>query len=112
VDGECTQNLYAICQLIAQRSDNGRKALIEQNILPVVIQLTTSQNVYHIDNACSVLKALAHSGIYRSELINAGVKAAMERITRSVTLNAPCNHLLTKDFFCQSISEIYAQQQE
>jgi hypothetical protein len=88
------QNVYAICQLIAQRSDNGRKALIEQNILPVAIQLTTSQNVYHIDNACGILKALA-----RSKLINANVPAVMERITRSVTLSAPCNHLLTEDLF-------------
>ena len=81
-DGECTQYVYEICQLIAQRSDNGRKALIEQNILPVVLQLVASQSLYHIDNACGILKALAHSGTYRAELITTGVKAAMDRITR------------------------------
>jgi hypothetical protein len=92
VDAECRRYVYEICQLIAQRSDLGRQALIKQNILPVLIQLAAVQMADDVVNSCKILKSLAHSGTYRSELLGAGVKASMDRITRCVAIHGTSYH--------------------
>jgi len=70
--------------LIAQNSDLGRETLIDEAILPVLVRLAADKLAENVVRACDLLKALAHTGTYRSELISAGVKDAVERITRYV----------------------------
>jgi hypothetical protein len=79
---KCRQSVFQICQLIAQNSDPGRKALIDDGILPVLLRLATNHIASNVVNACKILNALAHTGTYRQELITAGVKISMQQITR------------------------------
>jgi hypothetical protein len=79
---KCRQSVFQTCQLIAQNSDPGRKALIDDGILPVLLRLASNHIAGNVLNACKILNALAHSGTYRQELITAGVKDAMQQITR------------------------------
>ena len=83
-DPGCKQFTFKICQEIAQKSDSGRKALIDDDILPVLLRLATSHIGTYVVNACDILNALAYSGIYRETLVEAGAKKAMERIARCV----------------------------
>ena len=83
---ECKQSVFQICDEIAQKSDFGRKALIEDGILPVLVRLATSNIGTNVVNACKILNALAHSGTYRETLIEAGAKKVMEQITRCVSI--------------------------
>jgi hypothetical protein len=85
MDFQCKHLVFEICHLIAQRSDPGRRALIKEEVLPVLIQLAADKTASNVLGACNLLKALAHTGTYRSELMQAGVKEAMGRITRRVT---------------------------
>jgi hypothetical protein len=81
-DVKCRQSVFQICEQIAQKSDSGRQALIDSQILPVLLRLTANHIGSNVVNACKILGALAHSGTYRQTLIEAGVKKAMEQITR------------------------------
>jgi hypothetical protein len=85
LDLQCREFTFEICQLIAQNSDPGRRALIDGNIVPVLVQLSTNTLASNVVNSCNVLNALAHTGTYRSELV--GVKDAMERITKYVPVD-------------------------
>jgi hypothetical protein len=89
--------VFTICQVVAQKSDPGRRALIDGNILPMLLQLAADTNGTNVTNACHVLNALAHTGSYRSELISVGVREAMTRITRSVQLNNLRKRILSDD---------------
>ena len=83
-DPKCKEFAFQICSEIAQKSDFGRKALIDGGILPVVLRLATSNIGINVVNACKVLNALAYSGTYRETLVEAGAKKVMEQITRCV----------------------------
>lgn len=75
--------MFRICELIAQRShDFGRRALIDAGILPELSYLASSQKSFEVVSACRILKALAYSGNFRNAIITAGLKKAMEDITR------------------------------
>jgi hypothetical protein len=74
--------VFEICQLIAQKSDDGRQALVDANVLPELSILASSQIATEVVSACKILKALAHSGICRNAIISAGLKKVMENITR------------------------------
>lgn len=74
--------MFEICQLIAQKSDDGRQALVDANVLPELTILASSQTAIEVISACKILKALAHSGTFRNAIISAGLKKAMENITR------------------------------
>jgi hypothetical protein len=71
--------------MIAQLSDPGRKALIDNEILPVLLRLANDHTPSNVLNACKILRALAHTGTYRPELITERVKPAMQQITRYAT---------------------------
>jgi hypothetical protein len=95
-DIKCRQSVFRICQVIAQNSDPGRKALIDDGILPVLLRLATNHIASNVINACKILKALAHTGTYRQELITAGVKDAMQQITRYaafLSILPSCEHV-------------------
>ena len=79
-DTKCKQFTFKICQEIAQISDSGRKALIDNGILPVLLRLATSHVGTYVVDACKILNALAYSGIYREILVKADTKKAMERM--------------------------------
>lgn len=81
---KCREPVFQICQLIAQNSDPGRKALIDENILPVLQCLATDHIASNVISGCQLLNALAHTGTYRQEIIDAGVKNVMQQITRYV----------------------------
>ena len=81
-DEKCRNYLFDICQLIAQKSDEGRKALVDADILSELLYLANSQKAIEVISACKILKALAHSGTFRNNIISAGLKKAMENITR------------------------------
>ena len=83
-DDQCRLYVFEICQLIAQKSDPGRKALIDGKALPVLLRLVADTIANNVIRACDLLKVLAQTGTYRSELRSAGVKDAMDRITRCV----------------------------
>ena len=75
--------MFDICQLIAQKSDDGRQALVDADILPELSHLvTTSQKATEVVGVCKILKALAHTGTFRNIIIEAGLKKAMENIIR------------------------------
>ena len=74
--------MFEICQLIAQKSDDGRKELLDADILPELSYLASSQKAIEVLSACKILKALAHSGTFRNAIITAGLKKSMENITR------------------------------
>jgi len=76
--------VFEICQLIAQKSDNGRQALVDANVLPELSILANSQTAIEVVSACKILKALAHSGIFGNKIITAGLKKSMENITSPV----------------------------
>jgi hypothetical protein len=84
VDIQCRPYVFQICQSVAQDSDTGCRALIENNVLPVLVQLAADKLASNVISTCELLNALAYTGTFRSELISAGVKTAMERITRYV----------------------------
>jgi hypothetical protein len=88
-DPKCKQFAFQICEEIAQKSDFGRKALIDGEILPVLLRLATNNIGTNVINACKVLNALAYSGTYRETLIEAGAKKIMEQITRCVSTFLP-----------------------
>jgi hypothetical protein len=81
-DTKCKELVFQICQLIAKNSDPGRKALIEENILPILRHLAINHIASNVISACELLNALAHTGTYRREIIAAGVKTVMQQITR------------------------------
>lgn len=81
-ESECKKYIFHICQLIAQHSDAGRQALINAQILPELSCLASSQIAIEVISACKVLKALAHTGTFRQDIISAGLKTSMEHITR------------------------------
>ena len=81
-DEECRKCVFEICQLIAQKSDEGRQALVNAGILPELSHLASCHKVLEVVNACKILKALAHTGTFRNTIISAGLKKAMENITR------------------------------
>lgn len=81
-DTECKDYVFRTCRLIAQNSDPGRKALIDAGILPHLSILASSQIPLEVVSACQILKALAHTGTFRQNIISAGLKASMEHITR------------------------------
>jgi hypothetical protein len=83
-DSKCKQFTFQICEEIAQKSDAGRKALIDDGILPVLLRLAKNHIGVNVVNACKILNALAHSGTYRETLIEGGAKKVMENITRCV----------------------------
>jgi hypothetical protein len=68
--------------MMAQNSDPGRKVLIDNNILPVLLHLAVDRSPNNVIDACNVLNALAHTGTYRQKLISAKVKDVMKNITR------------------------------
>ena len=81
-DEECRICVFDICQLIAQKSDDGRRALVDADILPELSLLASSQKVIEVVSACKILRALAHTGTFRNAIISAGLKKTMENITR------------------------------
>jgi hypothetical protein len=81
-DFKCRQFTFQICEEIAQKSDSGRKALIDEGILPVLLRLATNHIGTNVVNACNILNALAYSGTYRQTLIDAGAKKVMKQIMR------------------------------
>lgn len=83
-DFRCRQFIFQICEKIAQKSDPGRKALIDDGILPVLLRLATNHIGTNVVNACEILNALAYSGTYRQTLIDADAKKVMEQITRYI----------------------------
>jgi hypothetical protein len=50
----------------------------------VLLRLATHHVAGNVVNACRVLNALGHTGVYREVLIGGGVKGVMQRITRLV----------------------------
>ena len=74
--------MFNICELIAQKSDEGRQALVDADILPELSHLSSSQKAIEVVSACKILKALAYSGTFRNTIITAGLEKAMEDITR------------------------------
>lgn len=83
-DLNCKLFTFKICEEIAQKSDSGRKALIDDGILPVLLRLATSCTGSYVISACKIINALAYSGTYREVLVDAGAKKVVERITRRV----------------------------
>jgi hypothetical protein len=81
-NSDCRQLTFRISQRIAQHSDPGRKALIDSGVLPVLVRLVNDRITTNVTNGCKILDALAQTGTYREELLAAGVKNALERITR------------------------------
>jgi hypothetical protein len=81
---KCRESVFQICRLIAQKSDPGRKALIDENILPVLESLASDRTASNVIGGCQLLNALAHTGTYRQEIINAGMKTVMQQFTRYV----------------------------
>ena len=81
-DVECRKYVFEICQLIAQKSDDGRQALVDAKVLQELSYLANSQTALEVISACKILKALAHTGTFRDAIISAGLKKAMENITR------------------------------
>jgi hypothetical protein len=79
---KCRGYVFEICEIIAQKSDPGRQALIDAKVLPELSSLATSQKVAEVISACKILKALAHTGTFRNDLISAGSKDVMKGITR------------------------------
>lgn len=79
---ECREDVFYICQIIAQNSDAGREVLIDANVLQQLSHLATSQMVIEVVSACKILKALAHTGTFRNAIVTTGLKDAMDRITR------------------------------
>ncbi|KDR80999.1 hypothetical protein GALMADRAFT_222596 [Galerina marginata CBS 339.88] len=80
-DIECKTYVFQICQGIAQKSDTGRRALIEAGILPELSSLASSRMAPEVINACNILKALAHTRVFTHDIISAGLKTSMENIT-------------------------------
>lgn len=79
---KCRGYVFEICEIIAQKSDPGRQALIEAKVLPELSSLATSQKAIEVISACKILKALAHTGTFRKDIISAGLKDVMKGITR------------------------------
>ena len=74
--------MFDICQLIAQKSDDGRRALVDADVLLELSYLASSQKAIEVVGACKILKALAHTGTFGNAIISAGLKKTMENITR------------------------------
>ncbi|KAG6832805.1 hypothetical protein H0H92_009424 [Tricholoma furcatifolium] len=83
-DMECRHCVFNICEMIAQQSDAGRKALIEEKILLVLSHLATSRVTVEVVSACKILRALAHSGTFESEIISSGMRKTLKRITSPI----------------------------
>jgi len=83
-DEACKKFVFEICQLIAQKSDDGRQALVDANVVPELSILASSQTAIEVVSACKILKALAHSGKFGNFIISAGLKKVMENITSPV----------------------------
>jgi hypothetical protein len=89
----CRHSAFEICKLIAQ-TDQGRRSLLEHGILPVLVQLSADGSGINVIGACEVLSALAQSEAFKAEMIAAGVRTAMERITRyAIMLNEPTSYM-------------------
>ena len=104
-NSKCKQFAFQICSEIAQKSDFGRKALIDDGILPVLVRLATNNIGSNVVNACQILNALAYSGTYRETLIKAGAKKVMEQITRCVSIFFAKERILNH---LQSISSVHS----
>ena len=79
---KCRGYVFEICEIIAQKSDSGRQALIDAEVLPELSSLAISQKVTEVLGACKILKALAHTGTFTNDIISAGLKDVMKGITR------------------------------
>jgi hypothetical protein len=58
--------------------------MIDSGVLPVIVQLINHRITDNVSHGCEILAALAQTGTYRKELLAAGVKGALESITRYV----------------------------
>ena len=74
--------MFDICQIIAQESDDGRRSLVDADILPELSHLASSEKFIEVVSACRILRALAYSGTFRNIIITAGLEKFMEDITR------------------------------
>src|SRR4051812_18354230 len=83
-DEQCREYVFEICQLIAQSSDPGRNALIQNGAINVLLLMANDNRAFNVLNGFKILIAIAHTGTYRDELISAGVKNVAKRITRYV----------------------------
>lgn len=81
-DNECKKLVFEVCQELAQKSDDGRKALVDAEVLPVLLSLSSSPILFEVIGACKILKALAHTGTFTTDIVSARLKDAMESITR------------------------------
>lgn len=79
---KCRHFIFQICHVIAQNSDPGREALINDGVLPVLMRLANDHIGANVIHSCIILNGLAHTGTYRNQLVTAGVKDAMQQITR------------------------------
>ena len=52
------------------------------DVLAELSYLVSSQKAIEVIRSCRILKALAHTGTFRNAIITAGLKKAMENITR------------------------------
>ena len=86
-DEDCRKFVLEICQLIAQKSDDGRRALMDAKILPELSYLIGSQKAIEVVSACKILKALAHSGTFKNAIILAGLKKGMKKIAKITRYN-------------------------
>jgi hypothetical protein len=67
----------------------------------VLLRLVTHHVAGNVVNACRVLNALGHTGVYREVLIGGGVKDVMQRITKLVIAFFP--HLPVETNLTQTI---------
>ena len=74
--------MFKISKFIAENSEIGRRAMINGGILPVLMALASDACAANVITSCTILQSLARPGIYRSELVEAGVEKAMKAITR------------------------------
>jgi hypothetical protein len=81
-DADCRKYIFHITQRIAEDSDLGRKALIDSDALPILVRLVNDRSSINVTVGCRILAALAQTGTYRDHLLAAGVKDALENITR------------------------------
>ena len=81
-DEERGNYVFDICQLIAQNLDDGRQALVDADILLKLSHLVSSRKAIEVVSACKFLKALAYTGTFRNAIILAGLKKAIENVTR------------------------------
>ena len=82
VDDDCRKDVFEISMLIAENSEPGRSAMINEGILPVLVALSSDACAQNVITSCTILQSLARPKIYRRKLVEAGVEKAMKAITR------------------------------